>query len=159
MSSSEVALIISIFSVGQMIFSPFVGTLKSKIGGKNSIICGFFMMIATSIGLGMLSLIAYPDNFKYAGVMIRFLQGVGYVFLQVTCYSIITNVFKEDMEKYVTLVEVASMLGEGLGPFLGAIVQPYLGYANTMYLFGIINAFGLLVCIIITPSVLNKTIS
>ena len=76
-----------------------------------------------------------------------------------TCYSIITNVFKEDMEKYVTLVEVASMLGEGLGPFLGAIVQPYLKYANTMYLFGIINTFGLIVCFIITPSVLNKTVS
>lgn len=63
------------------------------------------------------------------------------------------------MEKYVTLVEVASMLGEGLGPFLGSIIQPYLGYAKTMYLFGIINAFGLLICIIITPSVLNKTVS
>jgi predicted MFS family arabinose efflux permease len=63
------------------------------------------------------------------------------------------------MEKYVTLVEVASMLGEGLGPFLGSIIQPYLGYSSTMYLFGIINAFGLLICIIITPSVLNKTVS
>lgn len=42
--------------------------------------------------------------------------------LQVTCYSIVTNVFKEDMEKYVTFAEVALMLGEGIGPFLGAFV-------------------------------------
>jgi hypothetical protein len=77
----------------------------------------------------------------------------------VTCYSIVTSVFKEDMEKYVTLVEVASMLGEGLGPYLGSAVQPYLGYANTMYLFGIINAIGMIVCIIVIPSVLNKKVS
>jgi hypothetical protein len=44
-----------------MIFSPFVGTFKNIIGGKNSIIAGFLMMIATSFGLGMLSLIPYPD--------------------------------------------------------------------------------------------------
>jgi len=81
------------------------------------------------------------------------------VLLQVTCYSIVTSVFKEDMEKYVTLVEVASMLGEGLGPFIGAAVQPFLGYAYTMYLFGILNAIGFIVCIIITPSVLNKSVS
>lgn len=62
------------------------------------------------------------------------------------------------MEKYVTFAEVALMLGEGIGPFLGAFVQPYLGYAFTMYLFGIINAFGLIVCIIFTPSILNKTV-
>jgi hypothetical protein len=63
------------------------------------------------------------------------------------------------MEKYVTYVEVASMLGEGLGPFLGAIVSPYLEYAKTMYLFGFINLFGTITCIFIMPSVLNKTVS
>jgi predicted MFS family arabinose efflux permease len=81
------------------------------------------------------------------------------VLLQITCYSIVTNVFKENMEKYIALLEVALMLGEGLGPFIGAAVQPSLGYANTMYLFGIFNGIGLIVCVIFTPSVLNKTVS
>lgn len=63
------------------------------------------------------------------------------------------------MEKYVTYAEVALMLGEGIGPFLGAFVLPYLGYANTMYLFGIINTLGLIICIFVAPSALNKTIS
>lgn len=61
------------------------------------------------------------------------------------------------MEKYVTFVEIASMLGEGSGPFLAALVSPYLGYANTMYLFGFINLFGTIVCFFIMPSVLNKS--
>lgn len=56
-----------------MIFSPFIGTIKNRIGAKNSILAGFFMMIATSFGLGMLSLIDYPEQFKYAGVVTRFL--------------------------------------------------------------------------------------
>jgi len=56
-----------------MIFSPFVGKVKNKIGGKTSIIIGFIVMIATSIGIGMLSLIPYQQQFKYAGVAARFL--------------------------------------------------------------------------------------
>ena len=103
-------------------FSPLAGSIKSRIGGKNLILFGFFLMIATSFGLGMLSFIRYPGYFAYTGVAIRFFQGAGYVLLQVTCYSIVTSVFKEDMEKYVALVEVASMLGEGFGPFIGAAV-------------------------------------
>lgn len=42
-------------------FSPLAGTIKNRIGGKNLILVGFFLMIATSFGLGMLSFIRYPS--------------------------------------------------------------------------------------------------
>jgi hypothetical protein len=44
-----------------MMFSPLAGAFKSRIGGKNLILVGFFLMTATSFGLGMLSLINYPS--------------------------------------------------------------------------------------------------
>jgi hypothetical protein len=40
-----------------MMFSPLAGSIKNKIGGKNVILFGFLIMIATSFGLGMLSFI------------------------------------------------------------------------------------------------------
>lgn len=64
-----------------MIFSPFVSSMKNLLGGKNAIILGFFMMVATSAGLGLISLIGYPINFLCAGVITRFLQGAGFVLL------------------------------------------------------------------------------
>jgi hypothetical protein len=56
-----------------MIFSTVNGVIKNKIGAKNSIILGFIQMTITSFGLGMLSLIKYPEYFKIAGIIIRFL--------------------------------------------------------------------------------------
>ena len=90
LDSTDVSLILSIFAVAQIIFAPFNAMIKNKIGTKNAIIFGFFMLTATTFGLGAISRISDPHLFKYIAVILRFFQGQGDVLLQITCYSVIT---------------------------------------------------------------------
>ena len=42
--------------------------------------------------------------------------------MQITCYSIITTVFKDDLIKYISYIEITAGLGLSLGPALGQLV-------------------------------------
>lgn len=77
--------------------------------------------------------------------------------LQITSYTIITNVFSDNVMKYISYIEITVGMGLGLGPAIGSVFDTHFGYAWTMYMFGILNAFAMIVCIFFIPSQLNKT--
>jgi MFS family permease len=69
--------------------------VKNKIGSKNTIVSGFFLMTSSTFGLGLIGLYNDPIYFKYTAIALRFFQGTGDTFLQITCYSVITNIFSD----------------------------------------------------------------
>jgi MFS family permease len=79
--------------------------------------------------------------------------------IQFTVYSVITNVFSDEMMKYIGYCEIWVGVGMGLGPMLGSAVYPLLGYDGTMYFFGVMNLIVMLMCLFFIPSELNKTTS
>jgi len=60
LNEDDTALIIGIFSIGELIFAPFNGPIKNALGSKNAILYGFTMIIITTIGLGVISNISDP---------------------------------------------------------------------------------------------------
>tara|TARA_B110000285_G_C15026383_1_gene564388 strand:+ start:46 stop:330 length:285 start_codon:yes stop_codon:yes gene_type:complete len=64
--------ILAIWSVGQVVFSPFNSKLKNKIGAKNQILIGLFLVGITSLVLGLLSLVEDGTNFYIAAMFLRF---------------------------------------------------------------------------------------
>jgi MFS family permease len=79
-------------------------------------------MTTSTFGLGLIGLYDDPILFKYTAIVLRFFQGTGDTLLQITCYSIITNVFSDDIMKYITYIEITVGVGLGLGPSLGSAV-------------------------------------
>ena len=77
--------------------------------------------------------------------------------LQITSYTIITTIFSDNVLKYISYIEITVGMGLGLGPAIGSIIDGQVGYAWTMYIFGILNAFAMVVCFFCLPSELNKT--
>ena len=55
LSENKVSLILAIFSVSQIISSPFYMTVKNKLGSKNTIVLGFLMVTFTTLGLGIIA--------------------------------------------------------------------------------------------------------
>ena len=159
LTTSDVSLILSIFSVAQIIFAPLNGTIKNWLGAKNTIIVGFFMLTLTTAGLGLISYIKDAQYFFYSAMVLRFFQGQGDVLLQITGYSIVTSIFTDNMMKYIGYVEICVGLGLGLGPTIGSVFYSYLEYAGTMYLFAGLDGLGMLVCIFFIPGALNETVS
>lgn len=94
-SDMDVTLIISVFSVAQIVFAPFNALIKNYLGSKNTILVGFFLMTATTFGLGALEHVNNANSFKYIGILLRFFQGQGDILLQITCYTVVTNVFSD----------------------------------------------------------------
>jgi hypothetical protein len=66
---------VSVFSVAQIIFAPFNALIKNKLGAKNAIIFGFFLLTITTYGLGAVARVKDPHLFKYIAVALRFFQG------------------------------------------------------------------------------------
>jgi len=79
--------------------------------------------------------------------------------IQFTVYSVITNVFSDEMMKYIGYCEIWVGVGLGLGPMLGSAVYPLLDYEGTMYFFGVLNLIIMVMCVFFIPSELNKTTS
>lgn len=79
--------------------------------------------------------------------------------LQVTSYTIITQIYSTEIAKYLTYIEIVVGLGIGLGPTIGSFVYKYLDYSGTMYFFAGLNLLGVLMCYVFLPSELNKTMT
>ena len=81
MDSNDVSVIIAVFSIAQILFAPFNSAIKNRIGAKNLILLGFFLLTSTTIGLGAIALVTAPHDFKYLAVTLRFFQGTGDVMI------------------------------------------------------------------------------
>lgn len=97
--------------------------------------------------------------FEYLAIGIRFFQGSGDIILQVTCYSLVTSTFTEDLMKYISYIELTVGIGLSLGPALGSVVYPYLEFEGTMYFFGGLNFLAMCICYWCIPDSLGKTMS
>ena len=120
LDENDIALILAMFSIAQIIFAPVNGTIKNWMGAKNTIIFGFTLLTVTTGGLGAISHIRNPYYFKYTACILRFFQGQGDVLLQITGYSVVTSVFSTDIMKYIGYIEICVGLGLGLGPVIGS---------------------------------------
>ena len=80
-SSFDISLILSIFSVAQVIFAPFNSVIKNKLGAKNAVLVGFCFLTCATFGLGAIANFNDPHLFKYFAVGLRFIQGQGDIML------------------------------------------------------------------------------
>ena len=60
-----------------MIFSPIVGSLLEKLGRKNAAMIGFIIVVIATAGMGLTALIENDQAFLWASIIIRFIQGMG----------------------------------------------------------------------------------
>lgn len=116
---------------------------------------GFILVSVSTAGLGLISNIKSPKSFKYAAIVLRFFQGQGDVLLQITCYSVVTSTFSNDIVRYIGYIEIAAGIGLGLGPSIGSIVFGLTDFQWTMYFFAGLNVFALIICYLFIPNELN----
>jgi|LauGreDrversion4_2_1035121.scaffolds.fasta_scaffold875007_1 MFS family permease len=81
----EVAYIITSFEVAALIFSPFVGAMLESLGRKKSILLGFIVVIAASIGIACTYFLENDRLYLWSFVVARFVQGLGDMWVQTSC--------------------------------------------------------------------------
>jgi MFS family permease len=68
----QVAFIMTAFEVAALLFSPIVGLMLEKLGRKNSIMIGFLVTTAATVGLACTEFIEDDQLYLYSSIAIRF---------------------------------------------------------------------------------------
>lgn len=120
---------------------------------------GFFIITISSFGLGVIAVFDHSSTFLYSALTLRFFQGQGDVLLQFVGYSIICNVFADDIMRHIAYVEIAVGLGLGIGPLVGGFLYGLVDYEYTMYCFAGLNFVTMVFIYKYIPNSLNETAS
>ena len=68
-----------------MIFSPIVGSSLEKLGRKNAALIGFVIVVIATACMGLTAFIENDQVFLYSSIIIRFIQGMGDMWIQTSC--------------------------------------------------------------------------
>lgn len=112
-------------------------------------------MTVSTFVLGLISTITDSSIFYIVAILARFTQGLGDIMLQITCYSVISAVFHDDVLRQISYIELSVGVGLGLGPTIGSILYFHFGYVWTMYSFGVLNTFSLVMSWVLLPKVME----
>jgi predicted MFS family arabinose efflux permease len=75
--------------------------------------------------------------------------------IQITCYSIITQMFADDIMKYLSYLEICAGFGGTIGNLLAGILYEKIDYMYTMVVFWAIMFLAYLVSLALIPNELN----
>jgi MFS family permease len=148
-STIWMAPIFAIYSLGIVVFSPLVSELVTYYGAVNIIAVG---MAGTGISLVCFGLVMLNNNVNVViGIVLvaRFIQGAASAFIQTACYILTTNMYPNDQEHIIGLMEAMTGVGILLGPVIGSALYAatnfetaFLQIGNIILLFAVGIAYG-----------------
>jgi DHA1 family multidrug resistance protein-like MFS transporter len=141
-----VGLIIASFSVSKVLLSPFVGRLSDRWGRKKFIVAGLFAYAIISV------VYVLPVNAEYL-IVIRFFHGLASVFVVPIAMALAADIApKQKLGLYMGTLNMAVMLGLGIGPVLGGTIRDHFGMNAAFYAMGALTILTAILVLIFIPS-------
>lgn len=137
LNEKEVGYIFSLYALVALFLSPVNGRIMNSIGRKNVLLIGG---ILESIGMLLFSWVVTLDNsaFLTFSIIARILMGAGGSALLVTCFAVISNIYPDNMESKIGIMETLGGVGLMAGPFIGGILYTIGGYHFVMITYTLI---------------------
>ena len=133
---NAVALIFAAYSVSMIIVSPIVPFLMRKSGQQFVIKTGLLLFGICLICFGTVQYMHRTSLIVAYSTFLRALQGVCSALIQTSCYAVAANHYPDDKEEVIGYLEAIMGIGNGLGPFLGALLYTLFGFDIAFYTFG-----------------------
>lgn len=152
-----VSLALGSFDLSAMLCAKIHAITISKMGRKNAVMLGYFLLIVSLCGIGTLDMLP-KDNWRtfYSFLLLlRFLGGYADSLAFTTQNSIIQLTFSENKDECMGLVAAAVGFGIIVGLPIGAILYGFFGYQKTFYILAVFPLFGVLNSALFIPSQLN----
>ena len=135
-----VGLIIASFNFARIFSNPFFGRLSDKYGRKQFIVIGLFFY-------GVISVLYVLPAAAETLVIIRFFHGLTSVLVVPIAMALAADIApKEHLGKYLGTLNMAVMLGLGVGPVLGGLIQDRFGIPVAFYT---MSALSFLTCFLV----------
>jgi MFS family permease len=90
-SSLNVGIIFTVYSLSVIFCSPLVGLAIIKFGRPKIISLGLFLMGVCFLAFGMVDKISNQKLIVLFSVILRVIQGAASAFIQTTCYAVAIN--------------------------------------------------------------------
>ena len=141
-----VGLIIASFSVSKVLLSPFAGRLSDRWGRKKFIVAGLLAYAIISV------VYVLPVNAEYL-IVIRFFHGLASVFVVPIAMALAADIAPEQkLGLYMGTLNMAVMLGLGIGPVLGGAIRDHFGMNAAFYAMGALTILTAILVLIFIPS-------
>lgn len=144
-SGIQVGLIIAAFNIARTVFNPFSGRLSDRWGRKPFITLGLFFYAVVSV--------FYVTSTRVESlVLVRLLHGFTSVLVVPVALALAADIAPQQrLGLYMGTLNMAVMLGLGVGPALGGIIRDYFGMQAAFYTMGGLALFTLFGAAIFIP--------
>jgi MFS transporter, DHA1 family, multidrug resistance protein len=141
-----VGLVIASFNVARTIFSPFVGRISDRWGRKNFIAAGLIIYAVVSFFYVL-------SKDVQSLIVIRFFHGLASLFVVPIAMALAADIApKQKLGLYMGTINMAVMIGLGIGPALGGIIRDHFGMNAAFYSMGALALLTSLLVILFLPS-------
>ena len=126
----QVGIIIASFNLARTLFNPLAGRLSDRWGRKPFIAAGLLLYALVSVLYVMATRVE-------ALVLVRFLHGFTSVLVGPVAMALAADIAPSHrLGRYMGTLNMAVMLGLGIGPVLGGIIRDLFGMAAAFYAMG-----------------------
>lgn len=144
-SGLQVGLIIAAFNIARTVFNPFSGRLSDRWGRKPFITVGLFFYAVVSVFYVMSTRVE-------SLILVRLLHGFTSVLVVPVALALAADIAPQQrLGLYMGTLNMAVMLGLGMGPALGGIIRDYFGMHAAFYTMGGLAIFTLFGATIFIP--------
>lgn len=141
-----VGFIIAGYNISRVVFSPLVGPMSDRLGRKKFIAAGLLAYAGTSF---LYVMARQPQTL----VLIRSLHGLASLFVVPIAMALTADIApKNKLGLYMGTLNMAVMIGLGVGPALGGIIRDHFGMDTAFYSMGILALVTFLLTVVFVPS-------
>jgi len=154
-SCYQLGLIISTQMAGQLIGSQWFGGLCIKMGHKNSILFGYFWIMAASFGFAYITRISDNSMFLLTAFILRLIVGLGLGICNETIFDLFRVDFPKQRIQFKGKYLASESVGYLLGPIMVAALYPINGFFTVFMGLATMTAIGFLGTAYFLPARLN----
>ena len=141
----QVGLIIASFNMARVFSNPFAGRISDRWGRKPFIVTGLFLY-------ALISMLYVMANGVGSLILVRLLHGLTSVLVVPVAMALAADIApKERLGLYMGTLNMAVMLGLGVGPVLGGTIRDHLGMNAAFYSMGLLALLTLVVVALLLP--------
>jgi DHA1 family multidrug resistance protein-like MFS transporter len=141
-----VGLIIASFNVSRAILNPIVGRISDRLGRKKFIVAGLF-------AYGTIAFLYVIPTHAEMLILIRFFHGLASVFVVPIAMALAADIApKQKLGLYMGTLNMAVMLGLGIGPVLGGTIRDHFGVNTAFYAMGVLAFLTCFLVMIFIPA-------
>jgi len=140
-----VGLIIASFNISRTIFSPLAGQISDRWGRKKFIVIGLFFYAVISL------FYVLPESAEML-IVIRLFHGLASILVVPIAMAFAADIAPpKKLGLYMGTINMAVMIGLGIGPALGGIIRDNFGMNTAFYAMGILALSTCILVMIFIP--------